>query len=87
MRNCARKIVHHGFNKFVFKSLGSAPYHFSVVGTSVKSLRREYSNISLRNALEINAPRGQIWTLDNIINIREEERKKESSHVENTVAD
>ena len=42
----------------------------------MKNLRREYSNISLRNVLEINAPRGQIWTLVNIINIREEERKK-----------
>ena len=35
--------------------------------------------ISLRNALEMNAPRGQIWTLVNIINIREEERKKKKS--------
>ena len=42
----------------------------------MKILRREYSNISLRNVLEINATRGQIRTLVNIINIREEERKK-----------
>ena len=42
----------------------------------MKILRREYSNISVKNALEINAPRGQIWTLVNIINIREEEREK-----------
>ena len=42
----------------------------------MKNLRREFSNISLRNVLEMNAPRGQIWTLVNIINIREEERKK-----------
>ena len=41
----------------------------------MKTLRREYSNISLINSLEINAPRGQIWKLINIINIREEERK------------
>ena len=53
----------------------------------MRTLRREYSNINLGNALEINAPRGQIWTLVNIINIREEERKKERSHVKNTVAD
>ena len=42
----------------------------------MKNLRREYSNISLRNALEINVQKGQIWTLVNIINIREEEREK-----------
>ena len=42
----------------------------------MKNLRRGYSNISLRNALEINAPRDQIWTLVNIINNREEEREK-----------
>ena len=42
----------------------------------MKNFRREYSNISLRNALEIIVPRGQIWTLVNIINIHEEERKK-----------
>ena len=42
----------------------------------MKNLRHEYSNISLRNVLEINAPRGHMWTLVNIINIREEERKK-----------
>ena len=48
---------------------------------------REYSNISLRNVLEIKAPRGQIWTLVNIINIRKEERKKERSHVKYTMAE
>ena len=42
----------------------------------MKNLRREYFNISLRNALEITAPTGQIWTLVNIINIREEKRKQ-----------
>ena len=61
-------------------------YHFNVVGTSVKKLRREYSNISLRNALEINAPRDQIWTLVNIINIREEKRKKRKKSLKYTVA-
>ena len=75
MRNCARKIVYHGFNKTAFKRLGSF-YHFSVVGTSVKNLRCEYSNMSLRNALVINAPRGQMCTFVNIIYLREEERKK-----------
>ena len=25
MRNCTRKIVHHGFNKTAFKMLGSPP--------------------------------------------------------------
>ena len=39
------------------------------------NLRREYSNTSITHSLEINAPRGQIWTFINIINIREEERK------------
>ena len=38
----------------------------------MKILRREYSNISLTNALEIYVPRGQTWKL---INIREVERK------------
>ena len=41
----------------------------------MKNLRGEYSNISLRNALEITAPTGQILTLVNIINIREEKQK------------
>ena len=56
--------------------LKSSPnkYLFNVVGTSVKNLKREYSIISLRNVLEIKAPRSQIWTLANIINIHEEER-------------
>ena len=48
----------------------------------MKNLRREYSNLSLRNVLEINAPRGQIWTLVYIINIREEERKKRKTSLE-----
>ena len=39
--------------------------HYNVAGTSVKHLRRENSNISLTNVLEINAPRGQIWNLIN----------------------
>ena len=39
---------------------------YYIVGTSVKRLKREYSNISLTNALEIYAPRGQILKLINI---------------------
>ena len=42
----------------------------------MKNLWREYSNISLRNALEITAPTGQILTLVDNINIREEEHKQ-----------
>ena len=41
----------------------------------MQNLRREYSNINLTDALEINAPRGQIWKLINIINIRKVEQK------------
>ena len=40
---------------------------------------QNYSNISLTNALEINAPRGQIWKLIKSINIREVERKDKYS--------
>ena len=62
-------MVHHGFIKTAFKTLRSPKKdRYNVVRTSVKNLRREYSNISLTNALEVNAPRGQIWKL---INIRE----------------
>ena len=32
-------------------------YHYNVDGTSVKNLRREYSDISLTNTLKINARR------------------------------
>ena len=55
-------------------------YHFNVVGTSVKTLRREFSNISLKNVLEINAPRevkyGHSLTLLTFAKRNEKKRKK-----------
>ena len=44
----------------------------------------EYSNLSLTHALEVNAPRGQIWKL---INIREVERKSTKVSRDNAVVD
>ena len=52
----------------------------------MNNLRREYSNISLTNVFEINAPRGQYGSLLTI-NIREAERESTKRRVTHEVAD